>query len=77
MVGKHVFYCLIKNSSKVVLLLVQNGRGVSSIGQGFFNPRSQLRCTDVTAFCMQLKKHTRKVKQLGGERILGKGTRDS
>ena len=26
----------------------------SSIGLGFFNPSSQLRCTDVTAFCMQL-----------------------
>ena len=29
---------------------------VGSLGLSFFNPRSQLRCTDVIAFCMQLGK---------------------
>ena len=27
----------------------------SGIGLGFLNPTSQLKCTDVTAFCMQLR----------------------
>ena len=28
---------------------------LSSIGLCLFNPTSQLKCTDITAFCMQLR----------------------
>ena len=30
-------------------------KALSSIGLGFLNPTSQIKCTDVIAFCMQLR----------------------
>ena len=42
---------------------------------GFLNPMSQLRRTDVTTFCMQLRNHLER-EQLWGERGAYLGIRD-
>ena len=41
--------------SKKLTYKVAALKALSSIGLGFLNPTSQIKCTDVIAFCMQLR----------------------